>query len=115
MALYWDIGKCADPDALDREVLEALIWACMSIDLPGITRRNLNEWVFRLAYRRHIGHAIFKNPELETAEGLEPFVGLSANVAPLTRAQWIRKTSKWIEREVTSGLRRREREKKGNG
>jgi hypothetical protein len=112
MALHWDINKCADPNALDREVLEGLIFACLSVDLPGINRRNLDEWVFRLAYLRHIGHAIFRNPELETAEELEPFVGLSANVATLTRARWVRKTSKWIEREVESALRRKEKEKR---
>lgn len=112
MALHWSTEKCADPESLDSEVLEGLIWACLSVDLPGITRKNLEEWVFRLAYMRHIGHAIFRNPDLETAEGLEPFVGLSTNVAPLTRARWLRKTSKWIEREVGIDLRRRN---KNNG
>ena len=106
MALHWNTEKCTDPSALDSQVLEGLIWTCLS----GITRKNLQEWVFRLAYLRQIGRATFKNPDLETAEGLEPYVGLSANVAPMTRAQWIRKTSKWIEREVKAALRRKEQQ-----
>lgn len=138
MSLDWNLGKIKnwkklchipllhedgspkrddDGDALVRinVVTEALIHVTMSLDLGRITEENLDEWLWRLAYREAIGHGEFlvmptgkKGAFKErnfTREEVEAHIGLSTNVSTLSRKEWLAKVTKWMSREADAIVR----------
>ena len=74
-------------------VSDHLIWMTMAVDLGEISESNLDEWEFRLGLLQRINGAdlgMKGNPRIYiTREDLENHIGLSTNVADLTRNQWL--------------------------
>lgn len=92
--------------------LHSLIFACLATDLSGITKKNIDEWEFRLEALRvaGMGYDVMYGDGREepvTREHLEKFIGLSTNVHPMRRASWLKKLGKLIEREANNRIRRR--------
>ena len=131
MSLNWTLDKIADwetvcymeapcdipsqfvakGDRMLNPVTNALIWATMAVDLPGITRENAAEFFARLRFterldgpmliraevdgKRPEGYAAFLTPEEVVAH-----IGLTANVTAKSRAQWLKRFSMDLDRAL---------------
>lgn len=117
MSLDWDLTNIKDnetvcwipdptddmPDAVSMNpVTEALIWATLAVDIGRLTEENLDEF----AYRLHFWERMFSPYLIENGKGREmtykeikAHVGLSTNVMNISRAQWMKKNTRSIERE----------------
>jgi len=91
-------------DRVLNPITNALIWSTISVDLPGITRDNAAEFYARLRFtERHQGPFLIraevdgKRPEgpaaYITKDEVLAHVGLKCNVAPKTRAAWLKRWS----------------------
>lgn len=60
MSLNWDISKTEawrkhkEEGAVDPRYAESLVYACMALDMQGITEKNIDEFWFRLLFLRNI-------------------------------------------------------------
>ena len=80
-------------------ILEAMTWWAMSVDLHGVTEKNVDEWLFRIRYARRVGWFVRRQGLIEewTEEGwstrpitrkdMESVVGLKVNVATISRSK----------------------------
>jgi hypothetical protein len=122
VSLNWTVGQIADWDSVcymlapcdiptqgitegDRmlnPVTNALIWATISVDLPGITRENFAEFYARIRFVEELHGAFLiraevdgKRPEGEaafiTVDEVIDHIGLTANVTPKSRSAWIKR------------------------
>jgi hypothetical protein len=82
----------------------------MAVDLGGISEKDLGEWEFRLAFLDEIGVPASTRPF--TRSELEAHVGLTTNVIDLSRAKWLRKVTKALEKDLEWRLANK---KKANG
>jgi hypothetical protein len=115
MALEWNLTKIKDSDNIcwqkDKETGEelmsqltnALIWATMIVSLGEITKRNIDEWLFRLEYLREVNQDPFTAHV--SREDLEKHIGLYTNASQRTRAQFKRDCAAVSERRVQSRLK----------
>jgi hypothetical protein len=104
MALHWSIEHAKDwqqlaEDDEQRKITEAVVWAALVYDLSGVTEKNIDEWLFRQEFARHIddfypitrprsqehGRDLFTRAELERG------IGLSTNVTNTSRAAFQKK------------------------
>jgi hypothetical protein len=131
VSLNWDLSAIADHEAVcfvtaladdqnhgivkgDRilnPVTNALIWATIQVDLPGITRLNAPEFFARLRFTEQLDGPMLIRAEVEgqrpkgfaafiTPEEVIAHIGLTANVSPLPRTKWLRKFSRDLDRSV---------------
>jgi len=99
MALHWDMTKVKDCKKLhesDMEwaITESVIWSTMVVDLGSITEDNLDEWEWRLAVWQNLNGAFMRSGGDEyyiVRKHIERRVGLSVNVANITRSSFIKK------------------------
>lgn len=139
MALTWDLSEVAnyeevcfyeaeydDPnggyvkgDKLLHPVTNALIWACMAVDLPGITEENAPEFFARLRFTEELSGAFLIRAEVDgvrpsgkdaffTPEEVLAHVGLKANVSKMARAAWLKKFGHDLNRFASSFERKRD-------
>ena len=98
-------------DRLLNPVTEALIWATIAVDLPGITRENAGEFFARLRFTEQTDGPMLIRAEVdgERPKGYDAFItareviahiGLTANVSPLSRAKWLSKFGRDLDRSV---------------
>jgi hypothetical protein len=89
-------------DRVLNPVTNALIWSTISVDLPGITRDNAAEFYARLRFtEKFMGPFLIraevdgKRPEgpaaFITKDEVNAHVGLKCNVAPKSRAAWLKR------------------------
>jgi hypothetical protein len=95
-----------------QPILEAMTWWSMSLDLGRITQENAPEWLFRIKYARKVGwfkgkEGLLQEWETEgwthrdiTLDDLLNLVGLSTNVANLTRKEWLKRVQEYQVRRV---------------
>lgn len=76
-------------------LLEAMIWATMSVGIGRITEKNAAEFYARLALLRKIDGA----PEI-TPEQVRWHIGLRTNVSDESRAQFLKRLSTDLKRSV---------------
>ena len=109
---YWDADteeiQCVQP------FLAAMTWWAMSVDLHGVTEKNVDEWLFRIRYARRVGWFVRRQGLIEewTEEGwstrpitrkdMESVVGLKVNVATTSRSKWLKRVQQQIVREIES-------------
>lgn len=101
---------------------DMLIWGSLLVDLGSINVRNIEEWCFRVAIlkRLDIRFAEMFNADDKvigvwpSRDAIEDHCGLSTNVSTLTRAKWLTKIKKRIEKEAEQScsfeLKNREKE-----
>lgn len=116
MSLDWSITKVKDwekvamreENGLEGTKTEALVWACMSIGLSGITKKNVDEFFDRVEMLEKLRGAFInryvedasmagglrEEPYHFTREDIERRVGLSTNVSNETRAKWVKRVTK---------------------
>lgn len=108
MSLDWDTEECEQPlpqTDEERGNRQALVWACMGLDLPGITASNLDEWMFRIYYSDHVGVPMLDIPEgwskADVRRCLKRWVGLRTNVAGKSRAKWLCRMQEIVVRQIS--------------
>jgi hypothetical protein len=107
MSLDWSSDRCDPPqpkDTVERHARELLVWSSVAIDLGEITKKNVDEWVWRLWYQRKTTEAIDIPDEMTPAEVrkvVERWVGLGTNVTTLTRKQWLKKVTEIMVKRIT--------------
>lgn len=131
MALTWDLTDVANSDEICwveatqddpnhgivagekymSPVTNALIWATIGVDLPGITAENCGEFFARLRFNERMdGPMLIRAVDPETGkrpEGSAAFIteeevlnhiGLRCNVSSKTRAQWLKRFTHDLDR-----------------
>lgn len=88
----WQQVSLTEENGIEGRKTEALIFATLVIDLPGITAKNVDEFVFRFETWEKL-HGSLSSCEL-TREDIVRRIGLSTNVSALPRAKWMKKTTR---------------------
>jgi hypothetical protein len=117
MSLNWNISKVANKDTVCfnypegesgpralRGLTERLIWATLVVDLGKITAKNIDEWLFRL----DVAARVYEDRDGFGAidrEDLTKHIGLETNVIDTTRAGFLRKMTKSLERQGNAAVR----------
>jgi hypothetical protein len=94
-------------------VTNALIWATIAVDLPGITRGNAAEFYARLRFTERLDGPFLiraevdgKRPEGEaafiTVDEVIDHIGLTANVTAKSRTVWLRRFTNDLDRLASS-------------
>jgi hypothetical protein len=107
---YWKADtekiQCVQP------FLGAITWWSLSVDLNGVTEKNVDEWLFRIKYARKVGWFTREQGLIQewTEEGwltrpitrkdMESVVGLKCNVATTSRSKWLRRVQQQIVAQV---------------
>lgn len=92
-------------------VTNALIWATISVDLRGISKDNAAEFFARLRFTERVNGPFLIRAEVDgkrpegsaawiTPKEVADHIGLVCNVTPLTRAQWLKKFSVELDRDM---------------
>lgn len=109
MSLNWDISKIANKDTVCfrqnadegrvlRGLTERLIWGTLAVDLGRITKQNIVEWEERL---QMLGRVYQDDAWTSiTRAQLREHIGLETNVITQTRAAFMKKMSKALQREA---------------
>jgi hypothetical protein len=114
MSLDWNIGKCVDMESLKSEdewpTTEAFIWSTMSIGMNRITEENASEFYARLTMWERLCHGELiqkRNPETKKWEyvrvsydDVKKRIGLYTNASNETRSEWLKRITKYINREL---------------
>jgi hypothetical protein len=81
---------------------DMLVWSALAVDLGEITKKNVDEWVWRLFYQAKTTEAMNLGTQTpaELRKSVERWVGLSTNILTLTRKQWLTKVTEMLERLV---------------
>ena len=144
MSLDWNIERvpnyktrCWDdvpPEQQDRAAgigatklnndTNALVWGSLLIDLPAIRKNNIEEWCFRIAYLKACDISWMTyfddNDEIKgyfpDREAVEDHIGLSTNVSTMSRAKWLNKIKRRMEKQCEQKIAREliKREKEAN-
>lgn len=85
-----------------------LVFATMNLDLGTIKADNIDEWRWRIAFLNHlempVGYTVDDKGKrvnyFPTREKLEPFIGLSTNVATKSRRTWVTRMIRYIKIEA---------------
>lgn len=126
MGLHWNVSKVANRDDLFEErdggrfmkpISEAIIWATMVYDLGEITKKNVDEWLFRSHAAARIGwfglHEEAGKRRPFTRAEIERHIGLHVNVRSTTRASWLKRATTVLAEETTADIRRQEETNNG--
>ena len=124
MSLSWDITKVEDYKSkcwieVEGEehkqlnpVTDAIIWACMAVDMQQITAKNAEEFYTRyLMFNRVIGNEDYFRFKFEDVKA---HVGMWTNVTTRTKAQFHKRVAE-ILRDRTERTIRYERESAEGG
>ena len=118
MALHWSIARVRDwqqlvEDDEQRKITEAVIWAALVYDLSSVTEKNVEEWLFRQEFARHIDdfYPITRprsqdhKRDLFTRAALARRIGLSTNVTNTSRVAFQKKLIEKIVSDVNRAIR----------
>ena len=73
MSLDWNIGNIKDyttvcwvnegEERLLNPITNAIIWTTLVVDIGKITKQNIDEWIWRLAYQSQLdkGKLVYEN------------------------------------------------------
>jgi len=114
MALNWGIEKVKDWEQVamrpvngaEGRKTDALIWACIAVDLPGITEKNAEEFYRRLAYIEKRDGRIADVPL--TLEDVTRRIGLWTNVSAMSARAWNAKQKRIEQKRAERAKRAQE-------
>jgi len=129
MALSWNIKKCKWEG--HSAYTDTLVWATMTVGMGDVTEKNVDEFIRRiLIYQKVVGPLLtgpvnedgtVYTPEDEdaplpegvkrgkirmTADVIRQHIGLSTNVADISKAKFKGCVMAWLEREVKEEMKR---------
>lgn len=120
MSLHWDVTKVknyktkcweATPEGNSRPhpTTDRLVWACLEVDLNGITAKNADEF-----YARYVmySRATERDPDETwlTYTDVQSHIGLRTNVRSTTKLQFTKRIGQ-ITRERAEGVTRRAKQR----
>lgn len=92
IADYKNVCNVGDGDARRMNpVTEGLIWSSMSVGLDSIKKKNVDEWLVRLALTDALFGTMLKANREDrpfTRAEIESHIGLTTNVSNMTRKKW---------------------------
>ena len=96
-------------DGWKKEEIERLSRFCfpmMAIDMNVVNEDNIPEILIRLKILERIGSNIFSKPivDEELYDLLKSYIGLTTNVGPKTRHQFLMRHAKGLARDVDWGI-----------
>ena len=96
-------------DGWKKEEIERLSRFCfpmMAIDMNVVDEDNIPEILIRLKILEKIGSNIFSKPivDVELYDLLKSYVGLTTNVGPKTRHQFLTRHAKGLAKDVDRGI-----------
>ena len=101
--------KDADGNYSIMPIPHCLIWSTMILGFNEITEKNLGEWCFRLNFEQRIhgekaymkrSSAMWQTKDtMFTPNDLRPYIGLSTNASPMSRAKYVSNAMKCIVNE----------------
>ena len=96
-------------DGWNKEKIEHLSRFCfpmMAIDMNVVNEDNIPEILIRLKILERIGSNIFSKPivDEELYDLLKSYIGLTTNVGPKTRHQFLMRHAKGLARDVDWGI-----------
>lgn len=109
MSLDWSVANVKDHATVTTSpfdehkwhpVTEAIVWACMAVELSGITEKNIDEFWFRYKAWQMVAGASLLNKDGDlyvTRKDVELHIGLSTNVSDQSRKYFMDKLVKVIE------------------
>jgi len=114
MSLDWNIGKCNNMEAIKSEdewpTTEAFIWSTMSVGMNRITEENASEFYARLTIWERLLHGqLIQKRNTETKkweyvkvsfDDVKKRIGLYTNASNETRSEWLKRITKYINREL---------------
>lgn len=107
----WESISMREENGLEATKTNALIWATLSVDLPGITAKNAEEFFWRIKVLEQKqgpfiwrysgeGEAATERTAYEfTREDIQRRIGLSTNVSTKPRIAWVARIVKNLLRE----------------
>jgi len=117
MSLNWQLSKIKDYETVcwinegDQRKLspltECIIWGTFALDIGKITEKNVNEWMWRMAFLKQLnkGNLVYERHSDGVSKGrsftreeLVQHIGLLTNVTTMTRAQFVHKWIKILRR-----------------
>jgi len=120
MSLDWNIGNIKDyttvcwvnegEERLLNPITNAIIWTTLVVDIGKITKQNIDEWIWRLAYQSQLdkGKLVYENNKYRdpSRKELEDHINLSTNVTTLTRRQFVGKMQSILKRNADAAVTR---------
>ena len=115
--------RCNETDQIkcQNRMLANMHWWAMLLDLGSVTKRNVDEWLFRIRFARKTGWLPDLQLAVWTADGwayrditrqdLEDCIGLTTNVSKTTRKQWLRRVSNSLAEDLDRKLKREKTDK----
>jgi hypothetical protein len=83
MSLNYNLTQVSDK--ADREKSEAIIFMCMAVGMPGITKKNYEEFYSRVT----LSNLIYDIPTVFTIEDVASHIGLTTNVTKRNRVSFL--------------------------
>ena len=130
MSLNWSIKSVSNhEELLTKEhsgVTDTIVFATVFLGLPKITKKNLDEWIFRAAFHQQVFGNLLQGPSEDcleqpehvhhqksciaslpsTWEHLERRIGLESNAFPkFSRAAYLQRVARSFEEGLTRDLR----------
>jgi len=96
-----------DGSRIPWSVTDALIWATMMVDIGWDIPKNIDEFVFRVAYYQKALGAMMSTDAKErpiTSAEVRAHAGMSTNVATTTRKKFYAKVARIVEQRVAEEL-----------
>lgn len=108
MSLDANWSKCGEAwSELLPGLRQSIIYATMAVELGKVTEQNIQEWQFRLACLTVTGeHTLVENKgnkltyRQPTEAELRASIGLATNVPTSSRAAFMRKVARVVERKA---------------
>ena len=88
----WEAVSMKEENGIEGNKTEALIWACMAVDLGSITKKDVDEFFFRVETWEKLRGSFLCDYTM-TREDIERRIGLSTNVSNVTRTKWLKKAT----------------------
>lgn len=125
MSLNWNLSKIKDHETVCwvgeemNPVTHSLLFSTMIVDMGEITEKNVDEFYFRTKVSSKVGGPPMRRVNEEAEGGFEgvdysyedirKHIGLHTNVCTTSRAAFLKKIGKCLERDVEATIRHEQR------
>ena len=121
MSLNWNLGRIKDHSTVCwvgeemNPVTHSLLFSTMIVDMGEITEENADEFYFRTEMASKVGGPPMRRVKEDSESGFEgvdysyedirKHIGLTTNVFTVSRAAFLKKMAKCLERDIEAQIR----------